>query len=144
MTCFRFTRAAAFSLVPLALAFSLHATASCRLVAGSGNQTVSFPTIDPSLAAGPVTTVASVRFKCANGDTPTWTLQGADGTTANPFRLQRLGSPSVKLAYTVTVTQIPGPGSNQTLQIAGSIAQIDYQVAQVGSYSDALSVTLLP
>ena len=144
MTCFRFTRAAAVLLVPFALVVSFGAAAACRLSGGSGNQTASFPTIDPSLAAGPVTTVASVRFKCGGGDTLTWTLQGADGTTANPFRLQLVGNASVKLPYTVTVTQVPAPGANDTLQIAASIAQIDYQNAQVGAYSDVLNVTLLP
>ena len=120
------------------------AYAVCKLIGGSGSQTVSFPAIDPSVAAGQVTTVASVKFSCSSGDTASWTVRGATGATANPYQLQKVGSPAVLLPYAVTVTRIVDPGKPDTLQIQASIAQINYQVADVGNYSDTLFITLLP
>src|SRR4051812_10291027 len=88
-------RAALVVASALALIDADGAQAICKLIGGTGTQTVSFPAIDPSVAAGPVTTVASVKFSCSNGDTPSWTVRGATGATTNPYQLQKVASPAV-------------------------------------------------
>jgi hypothetical protein len=51
---------------------------------------------------------------------------------------------SVFIPYSVAATYVSGAANNQTWTITATVLGTNYQNAQVGSYSDLLTLTITP
>lgn len=109
---------------------TLTATATVQAVCNFTTTTSSltFGSIDPT-GAGAVTASTSIAYACTSGTSPVLTMPAggamSDGTNSLPFSL--------------TNTDLGG-----SIQIDGSVAQVDYSVAPAGAYSGTVTYTITP
>ena len=100
---------------------------------------ITFNAFDPSIASIQ-TASTSVVLKCANGDSPVWQFSGSNGSA--PLRMRQ--APSFYIPYSVAASYVSGPAANQQWTITATVLGTDYQNAQVGTYSDLLTLTITP
>jgi spore coat protein U-like protein len=101
---------------------------------------ITFTAFDPSVA-NTRTASTSARVNCTAGGTPTWQLSGANGNS--PLRMKH-ATQSAFIPYSMAVAYVSGGANNQTWNLTATVLGQDYQNALVGSYSDLLTVTILP
>jgi spore coat protein U-like protein len=102
--------------------------------------TMNFPPLDPSVATTQ-TVVSTVIVRCTASGSPTWQFSGANGNA--PLRMKH-ATLSAFIPYTMTATFVSPGGGNQNWSLTATVLGQDYQNAQVGSYSDLLTVTIIP
>ena len=71
---------------------------------------------------------------------PSLSITGASDTGPGAYRLRNLAQPTQYMAYTVSTVIVPGT----RIVLLGQLVAADYRDAYVGSYSDTLSVLILP
>ena len=101
--------------------------------------TASFGTINPTLTT-PRTFSITVNYKCTGGATAVFTISGANDSGPGAYRMQNTQQPTRFLPYSIAT--VNEPGSKITLN--GLLVAADYQNAWVGSYTDTLTVLVLP
>jgi len=99
----------------------------------------SFGTIDPTLSTT-MTFSLTVNYKCTGSAVAAFTITGANDTGLGAFRLRNLVQTTQYMAYSVTTADAPGT----KLTLTGQLFAVNYQNAYVGSYTDTLSVLVLP
>ena len=115
------------------------AWADCSF-SGSGGS-ISFGSLDPSVA-NTRTAFTDLKVKCTPaGTTPTWQFSGANGNS--PLRMKH-SSQNAFIPYSVAASFTGTSGANQNWRVTGTVLGTDYQNALVGSYSDVLTATVLP
>lgn len=109
---------------------TLTATATVQAVCNFTTTTSSlaFGAIDPT-GAGAVTASTSIAYACTSGTAPVLTMP-AGGTMTSGLN---------NLPFSLTNTDLGG-----TIQIDGSVAQVDYSVAPAGAYSGTVVYTITP
>jgi hypothetical protein len=117
-------------------AFSAGAACTFRTSPGG----IAFSTFDPSVATTQ-TASTTARVRCAAGQSPAWTLSGANGSA--PLQMKH-ATASVFIPYSVAESFVSGGVGNQLWNITATVLGTDYQNAQVGSYSDLLTLTITP
>lgn len=111
---------------------------SCTFV--SAGSAISFPPLDPSVAAT-LTAFMDIQVRCIPASVAvTWGLSGANGST--PLRMKH-GSQDAYIPYAVSTISLDS-GSTRTWRMTGTVLAANYQNAPVGSYSDILRATILP
>ena len=101
---------------------------------------ITFTSFDPSVATTQ-TAQTSVTVRCTSSGSPTWQFSGANGNA--PLRMKH-STLNAYIPYTVAATFVsPGAGNQRWTLTATALGQ-DYQDAVVGSYSDLLTVTIIP
>lgn len=98
-----------------------------------------------------VTVNTTLGFVC-RGSAPvaTFLITDDDGlheTGINGNRMQHATSPAEYLPYSITLSPQSGNAPrnvNQTLNISGTVLGSDYQTALVGSYTDTVTLQILP
>ena len=88
---------------------------------------------------GNVVSQIRLRFQCTGGDSPIFSLSGANDLGAGLHRMRNLTTPSEFLRYQTT-TQVRG----RRLVVIVTVTEADYRDAWVGAYQDTLTVTVLP
>jgi spore coat protein U-like protein len=101
---------------------------------------ITFTTLDPSLASTQ-TASTTARVRCSAGQSPAWTLTGANGSA--PLQMKH-ATASVYIPYSISTAFVSGASNNQLWNITATVLGSDYQNAQVGSYSDLLTLTITP
>jgi hypothetical protein len=114
------------------------AAQTCTFNAGQPNAG-SFGTVNPSLGTT-YTFSLTVNFKCTANADALFTITGANDTGPGAYRLRNLANPTEYMAYSVSTTIVPGTRIN----FLGQLVPANYRDAYVGSYSDTLSVLILP
>lgn len=114
-------------------------TATLTLANSGGN-------IDPSLATS-ATGSTTLGYKCTKGQAPTFANNNGANYTGTSLAVKHATLADV-MAYTLTLTDT-GPGNGfgpaaQTLTMAGTITQANFQNAAAGAYSDTVTITLSP
>jgi spore coat protein U-like protein len=117
-------------------AFSAGAACTFRTSPGG----ITFTAFDPSVASTQ-TASTSARVRCAAGQSPTWAFSGVNGSA--PLRM-KLTTASVYIPYSVAAAYVSGAAANQLWNITATVLGPNYQNAQVGSYSDVLTLTITP
>jgi|SoiMethySBSTD1v2_1073268.scaffolds.fasta_scaffold735685_1 spore coat protein U-like protein len=127
------------ALVAFALSWAAPATAQ-TCVFNAGQPTVaSFGSIDPSLSSTYTFTV-TINFKCTASADAMFTITGANDTGPGAYRLRNLAQPAQYMAYSISTAIVPGT----RIALLGQLVAANYRDAYVGSYSDTLSVLILP
>jgi spore coat protein U-like protein len=116
-------------------AFGAYGACTFRTLPGA----ISFNSLDPSVASTQ-TASTNVRVNCSGGQSPTWQFSGSNGNA--PLRMRQ--APSFYIPYSVAASYVSGPAANQRWTITATVLGTDYQNAQVGSYSDLLTLTITP
>jgi hypothetical protein len=98
------------------------------------------PALDPSIASTRVAT-SSMRVQCSAGTSPAWSFSGINGNA--PLRLKH-ATQNAFISYSVSPAFTGGPSSNQQWTVTATILGADYVNAPPGTYSDALTATILP
>jgi hypothetical protein len=125
------------------LAVSASIVGTCKFAAAS--YPMAFAAITPGVTTGAATKVAAVTYNCTNG-----TVVTSVGPTAGGLSRQMTHTDTTtKLSYTLSVGAAPdgagfGSGTQKSVDITGSIAQADYDVAKAGSYSENVGLTIAP
>jgi hypothetical protein len=119
----------------LGTAFAASAACTFRTTPGA----ITFNSLDPSVATTQ-TASTTARVNCSGGGSPTWQFSGANGSA--PLRM--LQAPNYYIPYSVAASYTSGPATNQLWKITATVLGTDYQNAQVGSYSDLLTLTITP
>jgi len=101
--------------------------------------TMNFAPFDPSVATTQ-TVVTTVVVRCTASGSPAWQFSGTNGNA--PLRMKHGASDFIP--YTVTATFVSPGGGNQNWTLTATVLGQDYQNAPVGSYSDLLTVTIIP
>ena len=101
---------------------------------------ITFNAFDPSVASTQ-TASTTVRVNCTAGESPTWFFTGLNGSA--PLQMKH-ASLSVYIPYSVSTTYVSGPANNQLFNITATVLGTNYQNANVGSYSDLLTLTITP
>jgi hypothetical protein len=117
-------------------AFSAGAACTFRTTPGA----ITFTAFDPSVASTQ-TASTSARVQCAGGESPTWLFSGVNGIA--PLQMKHTTA-SVYIPYSVAATFVSGGFGNQLWNITATVLGPNYQNAQVGPYSDLLTLTILP
>ena len=117
-------------------AFSACAACTFKTTPGA----ITFSTFDPSVASIQ-TASTSATVQCSGGQSPTWSFSGANGNA--PLQMKH-ASQSVFIPYSVAATFVSGGTGNQLWNITATVLGSNYQNAQVGSYSDLLTLTITP
>jgi len=99
------------------------------------------PALDPSVATTRTASTNATIQCTAGAQSPAWTFTGSNGS--NPLRLKH-GVQSAFIPYTVMASYVSGGVGNQTWNITATILGAHYENALVGTYSDALTATILP
>jgi len=123
------------------LALSWAATASaqtCIFNPGQPN-VASFGSIDPSLNST-YTFTLTINYKCTASAEAFFTITGANDTGAGAYRLRNLAQPAQYMAYSISTLNVPGT----KITLVGQLVAANYRDAYVGSYSDTISVLMLP
>lgn len=114
------------------------AGAACTFRTAPG--AIAFTAFDPSTApTQTASTTAAVN--CSAGLSPTWAFSGTNGSA--PLRMKH-SSMSVFIPYSVATAYVSGAANNQVWNITATVLGTNYQNAQVGSYSDTLTLTITP
>lgn len=122
------------------LAASASVQGICKFSAAS--TPLSFGSINPSTATD-ATAAASVLYKCTKGTAST-------GVTATGGLSRTMTSGANNLPYTLALsggTQTGtgfGSGNDLTLAVTGTVAVADFQNATAGSYSENVTLNILP
>lgn len=118
-------------------AFSAGAACTFRTAPGA----ITFAgALDPSVASTQ-TASTTARVNCTGGGSPTWGFTGSNGNA--PLRMKHT-TLSFYIPYTVSATYVSGAANNQLFTITATVLGPNYQNAQVGSYSDLLTLTITP
>lgn len=120
----------------LGTASGAHAACTFRNTPGA----ITFTAFDPSVASTQ-TASTTVRVNCTAGGSPTWSFTGLNGSA--PLRMKH-ASLSVYIPYSVSATYVSGAANNQLFNITATVLGTNYQNANVGSYSDLLTLTITP
>lgn len=109
--------------------------------------TMAFPAIDPS-STSPATAQATVDFWCTKGAAYNISSESANGVEGS-YALVHETIPAETMPYTFDYAgQESGTGSGPqtpiTLTIDGEIAVASFQNAEVGNYSDIVTLTITP
>lgn len=120
----------------------------CRF--NSAIPALSFGSIDP-FGGADATATTTATFKCS-GSAPDATFvithdSGLYETAANANRMQNQTAPTEFLSYSLTLSPATATVSKnvtQTLTIEGRVAAAIYQDAQVGDYTDTVTLTITP
>jgi spore coat protein U-like protein len=99
----------------------------------------SFGTIDPTLTASRTFSI-TLNYKCTAGATAVFAISGANDSGPGAHRMKNTVEPTRFLPYSINT--VNEPGSKITLN--GLLVAADYQNAWVGSYTDSLTVLVLP
>ena len=129
----------------------LHAVVAITLAwgAGASAQTCSFNPNNPNTtsfgAVDPTQTVTytfsiTINYRCTGSAVAAFTITGQSDTGAGAYRLQNVTQPAQYMRYSILLTDVPGT----KLTLNGRLVPADYQNAYAGSYSDTLSVLVLP
>ena len=102
------------------------------------NNTLPLGTISPA-QTGNVVARIRLRYRCAGGDTPVFSLTGANDLGAGLHRMRNVTTPSEFLRYQTT-TQVRA----RRLVVTARVTEADYRDAWVGAYQDTLLITVLP
>jgi spore coat protein U-like protein len=113
-----------------------HAACTFRTAPGA----ITFTAFDPSVASTQ-TASTTARVNCTAGGSPTWSFSGVNGSA--PLRMKH-ASLSVYIPYSVSATYVSGGATNQLFNITATVLGTNYQNANVGSYSDLLTITITP
>ena len=101
---------------------------------------VNFGSINPALAT-PATFSARLDFNCLLGAIALVSVSGQNDSGPAAHRLKHATQvPARYIPYAVSTVVVPGV----RITITGQIASADYQNAYAGSYTDTLTVLLLP
>jgi spore coat protein U-like protein len=117
-------------------AFSAGAACTFRTAPGA----ITFTAFDPSVASTQ-TASTTTRVNCTAGGSPTWGFTGSNGSS--PLRMKHT-TQSVFIPYSISATYVSGAANNQLFTITATVLGPNYQNAQVGSYSDLLTLTITP
>lgn len=117
-------------------AFSAGAACTFRTAPGA----ITFTSFDPSVASTQ-TASTTAHVNCSVGQSPTWAFSGVNGSA--PLRM-KLTTAAVYIPYSVAAAYVSGAASNQLFNITATVLGPNYQNAQVGSYSDVLTLTITP
>ena len=127
------------ALVVLALAWAAGATAQTCSWNPNNPNSVSFGTVDPT--ANTIYTFSiTINYKCTGNAVETFTITGLSDAGPGVYRLQNATQPGQYMAYSLVLTDVPGT----KLTITGQLFPANYRDAYAGSYSDTLSVLILP
>ena len=98
--------------------------------------TMDFGSIDPT-STGDITATVSLDFTCTNGTD--WDLDDESGP-------QTMSDGTNDLAYSIDAYNLSGTGSgaSQVVDVTGRIADTDYGTAVASTYSDTLTINILP
>ena len=125
------------------VAVSASVVGTCKFSTGG---TVAFGNLDPA-AGGDVTgIVTQPTFWCTKGSGYTITDDNGVNESGTTFRMQQ-GASGNYIPYTFTYTATgtgTGKTSTLTMNIAASVLGTDYVNAQVGAYSDTVTLTINP
>jgi spore coat protein U-like protein len=122
----------------LLLGATFGAGATCTFRTKPGG--IAFTAFDPSVA-NTRTASTSAHVNCTASGSPTWQFSGANGSS--PLRMKH-ATQSAFIPYAVAVAFVSGGATNQTWNLTATVLGQDYQNALVGSYTDVLTVTILP
>ncbi len=132
----RWQRACLLFLLLFGTAFSAGAACTFRTSPGA----IAFTAFDPSTA--PTRTASTTaRVNCSAGQSPTWAFSGTNGSA--PLQMKH-SSMSLFIPYSVAAAYVSGASNNQLFNITATVLGPNYQNAQVGSYSDTLTLTIIP
>lgn len=100
--------------------------------------------IDPTLATN-ATGATTLTYKCTNGQAPSFTFAGANDSAGN----HRVLNGANAMVYTTAFTGGGagsgfGSGTDKTLILNGTITAAQFGAAAAGTYTDTLSVDILP
>jgi hypothetical protein len=114
------------------------ASQTCVFNLGQPN-VASFGSVDPSLSTT-YTFSVTINFKCTASAEAFFTITGANDNGPGVYRLRNLAQPTQFMGYTVSTAIVPGT----RIVLLGQLVAANYRDAYVGSYSDTLSVLILP
>lgn len=103
--------------------------------------TLTFPTLDPSVAALQRAQTAPIFVNCSTR--PAWVLSSPGGGAQLRLTHTTPGSAAF-IPYSAAVQYVDGPDSNQRWQVTATILGADYQNAPAGTYAGVLIATILP
>lgn len=107
----------------------------------SGSSTLTFPTLDPSVAST-ATAMTNVILLCTPASvSPSWTFSGANGSA--PLRMKHATTANY-IPYTVAPSFLGNFGAVEQWRLTGTVLGANYQNARVGAYSDILTATIFP
>ena len=98
------------------------------------------PGEDDVVIPGPGTFTVTINFKCTASADAMFTITGANDTGPGAYRLRNLAQPAQYMAYSISTAIVPGT----RIALLGQLVAANYRDAYVGSYSDTLSVLILP
>ena len=101
--------------------------------------TGAFGTVNPSLNTT-YTFTLTVNYRCTGGANAVFTITGANDTGPGAYRMRNTEQPTQYMAYSISTVDAPGT----KITINGQLVAAQYGNAWVGSYSDTLSVLVLP
>ena len=128
-----------YALAVVVLSWAAPAAAQTCIFNGGQPNVASFGSIDPSLSTTYTFTV-TVNFRCTASAEAFFTITGANDTGPGAYRLRNLAQPTQYMAYSVSTAIVPGT----RIVLLGQLVAANYRDAYVGSYSDTLSVLILP
>ena len=82
----------------------------------------------------------TVNYRCTGGANAAFIITGANDTGPGAYRLRNVAQPAQYMAYSVSTVSLPGT----RITLIGQLVAANYRDAWVGSYSDTLSVLVLP
>jgi len=129
---------AAFLSFALLFGVALSASAACTFRTAPG--AITFTAFDPSVASTQ-TASTTARVNCSAGGSPTFAFTGSNGSA--PLRMKH-ATLSVYIPYSAAAAYVSGSATNQTWSVTATVLGADYQNAQVGSYSDLLTMNITP
>jgi hypothetical protein len=126
------------ALVPLASWITPLAAQTCTFNPNQPN-TGAFGTVNPSLNTTYTFSVV-VNYKCTGNATASFTITGANDDGPGVYRMRNATESSQYMSYSISTVDTPGT----KITINGQLVAAQYRNAWVGSYSDTLSVLILP
>lgn len=117
------------------VAVSATVLGSCTISGG----TAAFGNLDPA-GAGPVSAaISQPQVNCTNGAPYTIT---DDGGLNAPYKMAK-GSDLISYSLSYTTAGL-GTGAGVNIGLAASVAALDYQNKPAGSYTDTITLSVLP
>ncbi len=142
-----------FTMAPI----TAFAAISCDLSLDPANDLLNFGNIDPTSTSNATATIATYTLSCTgNGqwrmyqwatdpcNPPGGPLGSPNDQAAPQTHRMKLSGQSVYLPYSITFVPASGNKFTTTFQITGTVLVTDFQQAQVGSYSDTLTIGVCP
>jgi hypothetical protein len=127
------------AVIVFALCWAAGATAQTCSWNPNNPNAVSFGAIDPTLRTTYTFTI-TINYKCTGSANATFLITGANDAGPGAYRLQNSTAPSQFMTYSLVLTDVPGT----KLTLSGQLFPASYRDAYAGSYSDTLSVLILP